>query len=118
MPSWILYGDGATPADAGATYPSYEAVLCEVVAGGAVPSLESLVSASADEFHRDRWQGFALAWSLARLLIESDDPALAGRVPELLRALVGDPWEAFCGVYDEELVERRWREALEALAGG
>ena len=115
VPSWILYGDGLSPEGARATYPSYEAVLVEVVAGGSLPSLESLISASVDEFHADRWRSFALSWSLARLLIESDDPEIAGRVPALVRALVGDPWEAFRQVYDEELVERRWREALAAM---
>jgi hypothetical protein len=116
VPSWILYGDGPSPVGARATYPSYEALLVELVASGSVPTLESLISASADEFHADRWRSFALSWSLARLLIESDDPAVAGRLPQLMRALVGDPWEAFCQVYDEELVERRWRQALGALA--
>jgi hypothetical protein len=116
VPSWILYGDGPSPEGARATYPSYEALLADVVASDSVPALESLISASADEFHADRWRSFALAWSLARLLIESDDPEVAGRVPRLVRALVGDPWEAFCQVYDEGLVERRWREALGAMA--
>jgi hypothetical protein len=112
VPSWILYADGPSPERAAATYPGYEAVLADLVARGAVPPLERLLSLTADEFHRDRWASFALSWSLARVLIESSDPAIAGRVPLLVRSLVGDPWEAFQRVYDAELVERRWHAAL------
>lgn len=112
VPSWILYGDGPSPESGGATYPEYEAVLEQLAAAGRVPPLRELVSLSRDEFHRDRWTHFSLSWSLARFLVESDDPAVQGRVPALLAALHADPWMGFCEVYDAAEVERLWRASL------
>ena len=117
VPSWILFGGGPTPELARARYPDYEVVLAELVTNGRVPPLRDFVKLDADEFHRNRWASFSLAWSLARLLVESRDPVIRGRVPDLLRALHTDPWTAFCEVYDAEAVERAWRAELRSFAG-
>ena len=112
VPSWILFGSGPTPQNAGATYPAYEQMLEEVVAGGRVPALADFLRMSRDEFHFNRWANFSLAWSLSRLLVESKDPEISGRLPELVGRLYADPWEAFCEVYDGAHVERAWRRSL------
>ena len=53
-----------------------------------------------------------------QLLVTTDDPELAGRLPRYLRSLrsAQDPWEAFRESLDVAAVEEAWRRRLSTYA--
>ena len=114
LPSWVLFGETETPETNRATYDDYERVVARLVEQGRIPALEEFLRWSPDTFHADRWASFALSWSLTRFLIETEDPRLRARVPQLVCALGagGDPWVAFSSVYDAPLVEELWNASI------
>lgn len=85
-----------------------------------VPSLERF-------FRLDYWQfraeevgerNYGLSWSLVKLLLESKDPAVAGRFKRFLDALRAKrrTWLAFTNVYDVRAVEPLWLSEIESWA--
>ncbi len=119
LPHWILHAPGSDPADLDAPYPLYAARLERVVLQREVPTLEELCRLGSAAFYDTRagWLHYALAWQLAKLLLEDDHPAVAGRLSPLIGALREKPlWPALCSVYDAATLESLWRERLHALA--
>ena len=117
LTQWILESNAATPEDDLAVSPSYLERCRRAVVRSEIPPLRRLLRLDYWEF-RDSEKDhlyYALGWHFARFLVTGEHPAVAGRfhalVGELERGRSG--WMAFQIVYDADLVERLWREALE-----
>jgi len=117
IPYWVLDSRTERLAQSSARYPFMERACVEARTEGSLPALSRFFHIGRTEFGVEDSTDVALAWSLVRMLAESDDPRIAGRLATVVRASqrrsVG--WKRFASAYDLELVDSMWRASLAAI---
>lgn len=120
VPYWILGTDRPTPESLDCEYELYDRRLSAAVLAREVPTLERLLAVDDSTFHdpASGWLWYALSWKLVKVLVECDDPRIAGRFPRLIDGVASGSGlrDAFAGAYDLNAVESEWRRAIFATA--
>ena len=117
VPWWILCGTRDTPEVVDSQYDLYDRRLAQAVLARELPTFDAFLSVEESTFYDERanWLWYALSWKLAKVLVESPDPAIRGRFRPFLDALAtGVPvWPALRSVYDARAIEAAWNFAIE-----
>ncbi len=117
IPYWVLDSKTAALAESGARYPFMERACVEALADDEVPSLSQLFNTSHAKFGADDSPDVALSWSLVRLLLESRDPRIRGKLAAVVRGSQRRTfgWKRFASAYDIEVLEEQWRASLKTI---
>lgn len=120
LPDWLLFSNEARPEDHSATYPRYESCCGSAMLRSKVPTLSWLCALDYWGFRDDRIEdlGFASSWVLAKLLVESREPGIEGRVQGLLTNLSRGRSlrEALSSEFGWTRIEQRWHEWMSRWA--
>jgi len=121
VPYWILGSDRATPETLDCEYELYDRRLAAAALTRELPTFERLLAIDDATFHdpTNRWLWYAASWKLAKVMVESVDPRIRGRLPAVLDAVAAgrDLRRAVNDAYsDSSALEVEWRRAIQSVA--
>jgi hypothetical protein len=116
VPYWILRGAVGTPETLDAPYELYDARLARAVLERDVPTFDAFLAIDETTFYDrgEQWLWYALSWKLAKVLVESPDPLVHGRLRRFLDLLAvgNDVDAALRATYDERAIAAAWQSAI------
>lgn len=120
LPYWILRGAVGSPDTLDAPYELYDDRLARAVLERDVPAFDAFLQVDEATFYDEsaQWLWYALSWKLAKVLVESPDPLIHGRLRGFLDLLAaGNPVEpALRAAYDERAVAAAWQSSISQTA--